>query len=114
VKRIVVVTVVVIALAALAAGIAIASGRSDDNSKPISGSALAKASAAALASTGGGSVTGTEIGDEEGYYEVEVTLDGGRQIDVRLDKGFDVLSSKADSEEPGDSADSGSEAADND
>jgi hypothetical protein len=41
----------------------------------IGGSALDKASAAALEFTGGGQVSGTEVGDEESYYEVEVTRD---------------------------------------
>jgi hypothetical protein len=41
-------------------------------------------------------VTGTEVGDEESYYEVEVTLDDGTQVDVQLDKGFRVVGSEAD------------------
>ena len=62
---------------------------------PITGEALGGASAAALAHTGGGRVTGTEVGDEEGYYEVEVTLGGG-QVDVHLDQAFKVLGGTAD------------------
>ena len=50
-----------------------------------------KASAAALAYTGEGQVTGTEVGDEESYYEIEVTLDDGRQVDVQLDESFAVV-----------------------
>ncbi len=57
----------------------------------ISGDALEQAKAAALAHTGGGTVTDTEVGDEESYYEVEVTLDHGRQVDVQLDKQFNVV-----------------------
>jgi len=41
-------------------------------------------------------VTGTEVGDEESYYEVEVTLDGGGQVDVQLDEGFNVVGDEAD------------------
>jgi hypothetical protein len=59
--------------------------------EPITGEALERASAAALAYTGGGEVTDTEVGDEEGYYEVEVTLPGGRQVDVHLDASFKVI-----------------------
>lgn len=77
-------------------GIAVATTGGDDNETPISGPALEKASAAALAYTGGGEVTDSEVGDEEGYYEVEVTLDNGKQADVRLDKDFKVLGSKVD------------------
>ena len=63
----------------------------------IGGSALDRASAAALDHTGGGEVTDTEIGDEESYYEVEVTGDGG-QVDVQLDRDFNVVSSESDEE----------------
>lgn len=65
---------------------------------PVTGSALEQASAAALAYVGEGKVTDTEVGDEEGYYEVEITLDNGKQIDVHLDKNFKVLSQVADEE----------------
>lgn len=58
---------------------------------PITGAALEQASEAALAYVGEGSVTGTEVGDEESYYEVEVTLDDGSEIDVQLDEGFVVV-----------------------
>ena len=64
---------------------------------PITGSALEQASAAALAHTGGGTVTDSEVGDEESYYEVEVTLGDGSQVDVQLDEGFAVVGSKQDS-----------------
>jgi hypothetical protein len=38
------------------------------------------------------------VGDEESYYEVEVTLDNGDQVDVQLDKDFTVVGSETDSE----------------
>ena len=72
------------------------SGDDDANETPITGTDLQKASAAALAQTGGGRVTGTEVGDEESYYEVEVTLDGGGQVDVQLDESFNVVGSEGD------------------
>jgi hypothetical protein len=75
---------------------AVAQSGDDDGTPPISGAALAKASEAALAHTGGGRVTGTEVGDEESYYEVEVTLDNGSQVDVQLDKSFHVVGSDND------------------
>jgi uncharacterized membrane protein YkoI len=65
----------------------------------IGGSDLDKASAAALQHTGGGTVSDTEVGDEESYYEVEVTLDDGSQTDVQLDRGFNVVGSEADEAE---------------
>ena len=48
---------------------------------------------------GGGQVTETEIGDEESYYEVEVTLDDGRQVDVQLDENFNVVGTEDDGAE---------------
>lgn len=45
-------------------------------------------------------VTGTEVGDEEGYYEVEVTSDDGSQADVHLDRDFNVLTTLTDDESP--------------
>jgi hypothetical protein len=83
------------------AGIALAAaGPSTDNGgdTSISGAALDKATKAALDYTGGGTVTGTEAGDEEGAYEVEVTKKDGSVVDVRLDKDFTVVKADADTE----------------
>lgn len=77
-------------------GIAAATGVGDENEAPITGDALRKASAAALAHTGGGRVSETEVGDEDALYEVEVTLDDGSQVDVHLDANFTVVSEEAD------------------
>jgi uncharacterized membrane protein YkoI len=85
----------VLAAGAGAAGIAVAGG-GDDNEAPIQGSALDKASKVALEETGGGTVTETETGDEESYYEVEVTLDNGDQVDVQVNRDFDVVGSEND------------------
>lgn len=76
-------------------------GGGDDNEAPISGSALERASAAALAHTGEGHVSETEVGDEESLYEVEVTLDDGSQVDVQLDADFNVVGDEADNESEG-------------
>lgn len=59
--------------------------------QPITGLDLERASAVALTFTGGGRVTGTEIEDEESYYEIEVTRDDGSQIDVQVDEAFNVV-----------------------
>jgi uncharacterized membrane protein YkoI len=99
-----------IAAAALAivllvgAGVAYATGSSggDDSSEQqvTGGAGIEKARSVALDYTNGGQVSGTEIGDEEGYYEVEVTRDDGSQVDVHLDRDFNVLSTPADHEGP--------------
>ena len=84
------------AIAAAAGGIAIAGGAGDDDGTevPISGEALERASAVALEHLGEGRVTETEEGDEESYYEVEVTLDNGNQVDVQLNRNFTVVGSE--------------------
>ena len=63
---------------------------------PVTGLDLERATAAALAQIGEGRVTASEVGDEESYYEIEVTLDNGRQIDVQLDDHFKVVSTEDD------------------
>jgi uncharacterized membrane protein YkoI len=44
-------------------------------------------------------VTETEVGDEDAYYEVEVTLPDGREVDVHLDRSFAVVTSTADADD---------------
>ena len=92
----------ILALCAGGAGVALATGVGDDSESPISGRALDQASAAALEATGGGTVTETEVGDEESYYEVEVTQPDGSQTDVQLDRDFNPVGQSADEESPND------------
>ena len=96
----------ILALAAGGTGVALAGSGSDDAAEgpdvAIQGSALDRASAAALEATGEGTVSETETGDEESYYEVEVTLDDGSQVDVQLDRSFQVVGQSADHEEASD------------
>lgn len=100
-RRIVLVIGIGLTVAAVAAGIAIGAGGRDDET-PITGTALTRASDAALDHLGGGRVTETETGDEEGFYEVEVTLEDGSQVDVHLDDDFNVLGDQSDTDEVGD------------
>jgi uncharacterized membrane protein YkoI len=79
--------------------VAVAAGAGGDDHEPaITGEAFELASAAALAYTGGGTVTETEVGDEDSLYEVEVTLDDGSQVDVQLDENFNIVSGERDAE----------------
>ena len=71
-----------------------------DSSEQATGSNIEKAKRVALDYTNGGRVSGTEIGDEEGYYEIEVTRDDGSQVDVHLDRDLNVLSTPTDHESP--------------
>lgn len=68
----------------------------DDDDRRLTGTELRKATDAALAETGGGRVTDSEKDDEESWYEVEVTLDDGTQVDVQLDESFTVVSTERD------------------
>src|SRR5215203_3188587 len=80
------------------AGVAYASGSGDSSEQQATGPGIEKAKSIALDYTNGGRVSGTEIGDEEGYYEVEVIRGDGSQVDVHLDRDFNVLSTPADHE----------------
>jgi hypothetical protein len=86
------------------AGVAYATG-GDSSDEQSTGPGMEKAKSIALDHTNGGRVTGTELNDEEGYYEVEVTRDDGSQVDVHLDRNFHVLNSPADNEGSNDSSD---------
>jgi uncharacterized membrane protein YkoI len=101
-KGVIIGVAAIVALGAGGAAIAGAAGGGgggdDRKDQPITGSALDRAGAAALAASGGGKVTGTEVNDEESYYEVEVTKADGSQTDVQLDRGFHLVSQKPDHE----------------
>jgi uncharacterized membrane protein YkoI len=98
-KLVVAGSVLAAAAAAAGTGVAIAgSGDEDATDTPITGTELDEASAAALEHTGEGRVSETEVGDEESYYEVEVTLDDRSQVDVQVDRDFTVVGDEADSE----------------
>ena len=87
----------VVGAAVVSGGVAVANAPADDEgAASITGRALDRASEAALEETGGGRVTETEVGDEESYYEVEVTLAGGGQTDVQLDRDFKVVATESD------------------
>ncbi|MGC1853733.1 MAG: PepSY domain-containing protein, partial [Solirubrobacterales bacterium] len=100
--KLIAIGIAALALAVGGAGVAVATGGGDDTESPISGRSLDQASAAALKATGGGTVTDTEVGDEESYYEVEVTRADGSQTDVQLDRNFNLVGQSADEESPDD------------
>ncbi len=88
-----------VGFAAAGMGVAGAAGAGDDSADvPISGTALERASEAALAETGGGEVVDSEVEDDENGYEVEVNLDDGRQMEVQLDENFAVVGSSENEE----------------
>ena len=62
----------------------------------ITGNVFDRASAVALEYVGEGEVTDTELGDEDGYYEIEITLNNGKEVDVHLDEDYKVISTEYD------------------
>lgn len=63
-----------------------------DDGGHLTGSDLDAASAAALDAAGSGTVLEAEVGDDgRSAYEVEVRLDNGDTVEVRLDADFDVI-----------------------
>ncbi|MBT8203057.1 MAG: PepSY domain-containing protein [Acidimicrobiia bacterium] len=96
--KIIVAGTAVVALSAAGSGIALSSTDDDGTEVPITGVALERATAAALEATGGGTVTETEQGDEESFYEVEVRRLDGSSVDVQLDEDFQLVEITEDSE----------------
>ena len=85
----------VLALVVIGAGAGIAIASSGDD-EPLRGSALDRATAAALEHTGGGTVIETETGDDGAAYGVEIRLEDGSQVEVSLDEQFQVISQQGD------------------
>jgi hypothetical protein len=98
--KFVLIAALVFVIAAVAAGFAIAAGGGDE--RPLTGSDLEKATSAALAHTGGGTVVESESGDDGAAYSVEVRLGDGSQVEVNLDENFKVIGDEADDDGPGD------------
>jgi hypothetical protein len=88
-------------------GIAIATGGDDD--RPLGGSALERATAAALAETGGGTVVDSETGDGGAAYTVEVRRADGKVVEVSLDASFHVIGQTGDDDGTGPDEGSGSD-----
>lgn len=83
--------VAAVAAGGTSAAVASGAGNDDGNEVPVTGDALDRASAVALDATSGGTVTVTEEGDEDSYYEVEVTRADGSQVDVQLNRDFELV-----------------------
>jgi uncharacterized membrane protein YkoI len=106
------------ALAALALGgaaIANATGVvGDDEGQQLSSSEAARAGAAALRATGGGTVQASERDNEKGAtFEVEVRKPDGSVVDVRLDSSYGVVAVDGDTESNDDNGGQREDAGDN-
>ncbi|SEN75715.1 PepSY domain-containing protein [Cryobacterium luteum] len=91
-KNILIATAVGVVLMLGGAGIALAVSDLGDNDGPLTGETLDRASNAALAEVGPGTVTSAERNDDGGsVYDLEVRLDDGTTVDVELNDSFDVV-----------------------
>lgn len=80
-----------------AAGISVAVADPFDGDDRLSGQTLEKASAAAIAEAGEGTVRDASTSDDLDHkYDVEVRLTDGTEVDVALDENFDVVYSDRD------------------
>lgn len=89
-RRVLVPAVAVLAVLGIG-GAVWANGSGDDE---LVGSQRDKVSQAAIEAVGGGTVTEAE--EDDGHYEVEVTRKDGTEVDLHLDKDYNVMSSKTD------------------
>ena len=91
-----------IVAALLGGGTAIATGNAAGDDDTISDPALGRATRAALEHTNGGTVIETDSGEDGAAYGVEIRLDDGREVEVALDRGFNVIGGEAEAEATGD------------
>jgi hypothetical protein len=68
----------------------------DESDESLTGEAATKASDAALAATGGGTVLAVESDDGNAGYEVEIRKTDGSETEVELDKSFKVVKREVD------------------
>ena len=102
VRTLVIAAAVAMLVALGSAGIAYANG--GDSEEQLTGPDAEKAKNAALAAVGGGSVT--EVERDDGYgtgvFEVEVKRDDGAQVEVHLDRDYNVVGQQTDDDGPND------------
>jgi uncharacterized membrane protein YkoI len=109
-RKLVLIAALLVALAGLSAGLAIAASggpatgttvrqdeanenESVDSDGSLAGAEAEKASDAALAAVGGGTVLEVEAADDAGSaYEVEIRKSDGTVVEVLIDRGFRVVS----------------------
>jgi hypothetical protein len=100
-RKLLLIVAIALVVAAVSGGIAIAAGVGDDD-KPLTGASLQKATAAALAHTGGGTVVESEVGDDGAAYDVEVRRPDGKIVEVQLDSSYGVIGQDTDDDGPND------------
>ena len=96
-NRLLAISLAVVAIAT-GAGIVVANGADEDSDTeaPLVGTDLDRATEAALAHTGGGTVIESEVGDDGAAYGVEIRKADGSVVEVNLDEAFNVIGSEPD------------------
>jgi hypothetical protein len=94
----------VLVVGAVGTGVAVATGGDEE---ALTGRAYDRATAAALDHVGEGTVTETETGEGDAAYEVEIRLSDGSQIEVQLDRNFEVVGTENDDDGPNDKDEGG-------
>jgi hypothetical protein len=84
---------------AIGTGVAVATGGDEE---ALTGRAYDRATAAALEHVGEGTVTETEAGEGSAAYEVEIRRSDGSQVEVELDRNFEVVGTENDDDGPND------------
>lgn len=100
-RKLIIAVVAVLGLLGAGTGVVLASAGDDD--RPLQGTALDRATAAALEHVGGGTVIETETGDDGAAYGVEIRKDDGSVTEVNLDENFKVIGAEADDDGSNDS-----------
>jgi hypothetical protein len=91
--KVVIGAVAALVVAGVATGVSASSG---DDDTPLVGDDLDRASQAAIAHVGEGTVVDSESGDGPEAYEIEVERTDGSVVEVSLDDRFNVIGSEAD------------------
>jgi hypothetical protein len=84
---------------AIGSGVAVAAGGDEE---ALTGRAHDRATVAAIDHVGEGTVTETETGDGDAAYEVEIRRSDGSQVEVQLDRNFEVVGAQNDDDGPND------------
>ena len=89
------------ALSAGGVGAAVAAGGGEDASEQVSGPGADSAREAALAAHPGTANAVERDSENGGTWEVEITGNDGRTVDVRLDENYKVIVVEGDGEDSG-------------
>ena len=93
-RKLIIGAVVGLTVIAIGTGVGLAAG--GDDGEPLRGSTYDRATAAALAEVGEGTVTEAERDEGGEGYEVEIRRNDGTEVEVQLDDSFEVTRSGSD------------------